>query len=75
MTKYSYQILNYLKEHGDSTAASVGEALGMEKRRVDSYFSAAIVGGGLGERDTNVTPSLLKLNDEGKAYTQEEDEE
>ena len=38
MTKQSYEILNYLKEHGESTAKEVAEALNMEKRRVDSYF-------------------------------------
>lgn len=74
MKKQSYQILNYLKENGDSTAIEVGEALGMEKRRVDSYFTAAIINAGLGERDQSVTPSVLRLNEEGKNYTQEDEE-
>lgn len=74
MTKQSYQILNYLKEHGDSPAIQIAEDLNMEKRRVDSYFSAAIMNAGLGERDQSVTPSILRLNDEGKAYTQDEED-
>ena len=74
MTKQSYEILNYLKEHGESTAKGVAEALNMEKRRVDSYFSAAIMNAGLGERDTTQSPSILRLNEEGMAYTQEDEE-
>lgn len=74
MTKQSYEILNYLKEHGESTAKEVAEALSMEKRRVDSYFSAAIMNAGLGERDTTQSPSILRLNEEGMAYTQEDEE-
>ena len=74
MTKQSYEILNYLKEHGESTAKQVAEALNMEKRRVDSYFSAAIMNVGLGERDTTQSPSILRLNEEGMAYTQEDEE-
>ena len=75
MTKQSYEILNYLKEHdGESTAKEVAEALDMEKRRVDSYFSAAIMNAGLGERDTTQSPSILRLNEEGMAYTQEDEE-
>lgn len=74
MTKQSYEILNYLKEHGESTAKKVAEALNMEKRRVDSYFSAAIMNAGLGERDTTQSPSILRLNEEGMAYTQEDEE-
>ena len=74
MTKQSYEILNYLKEHGESTAKEVAEALNMEKRRVDSYFSAAIMNAGLGERDTTQSPSILRLNKEGMAYTQEDEE-
>lgn len=73
MTAQSYKILNYLKEHeGAATAKEIAEALGMEKRRVDSYFSAAIAGAGLGERDQSVTPSILRLNSEGMNFTQEE---
>ena len=71
MTAQSYKILNYLKEHeGAATAKEIAEALGMEKRRVDSYFSAAIVREGLGERDTTTTPSRLLLNEKGLLYTQ-----
>lgn len=73
MKKQSYQILNYLKEHGDSTAIQIAEDLGMEKRRVDSYFSAAIMNAGLGVRDQSVVPSVLRLTEEGKNYTQEEE--
>lgn len=75
MKKQSYQILNYLKEHGDSTAIQIAEALGMEKRRVDSYFSAAIMNAGMGERDQSVTPSVLRLNEKGLEYVQEEEDE
>ena len=74
MKKQSYQILNYLKEHGDSTAIDIGKALDMEKRRVDSYFSAAIMNAGLGVRDQSVTPSVLRLTEEGKNYTQEDED-
>lgn len=74
MTKQSYKILNYLKEHGDAPAIQIAEDLDMEKRRVDSYFSAAIMNAGLGERDQSVTPSILRLNDAGKAYTQDEED-
>lgn len=70
MTSYSYDILNYLKEHNGATAKEVAEALDMEKRRVDSYFSAAIAGEGLGERDRTVTPSRLVLNEKGLNYVQ-----
>lgn len=72
MTGYSYEILKFLKKNNGSTAKEVGEALGMTKRRVDSYFSAAIAGEGLGERDQSVSPSKLVLNDKGMAYTQPE---
>jgi len=43
----------------------------MEKRRVDSYFSAAIEGADLGFRDRTSTPSKLFLNDKGMKYEQE----
>ena len=43
----------------------------MEKRRVDSYFSAAIEGAGLGYRDRNYTPSKLYLNEQGMEYEQD----
>lgn len=74
MKKQSYQILNYLKEHGDTPAIDVAKALNMEKRRVDAYFTAAIINAGLGERDQSVTPSVLRLNDEGRAYIQEDED-
>lgn len=70
MTSQSYEILQYLKEHNGASAIEVAEALEMEKRRVDSYFSAAIVRAGLGERDTTTTPSRLLLNEKGMLYTQ-----
>ena len=69
MSETSYSILNYLKEHNGFTAKQVSEALEIEKRRVDSCFSAAIVGAELGERDRSVTPSRLILNEKGLAYT------
>ena len=70
MTDTSYTILKYLKEHNGSTAKMVSEALEIEKRRVDSCFSAAIAGADLGYRDRTVTPSRLFLNEKGLAYTQ-----
>jgi len=70
MTDTSYGILNYLKEHNGATAKEVAVALDMEKRRVDSCFSAAIAGAGLGERDKSVTPSSLVLNEKGLSYVQ-----
>ena len=75
MTANSYKILKYLKEHNGSTAKEVAAEVGIEKRLVDSYFSAAIAGGGLGERDRSVTPSKLVLNEQGLAYEQAEDSE
>lgn len=73
MKKQSYQILKYLKENGDTPATKIAEDLGMEKRRVDAYFTAAIMNAGLGVRDQSVTPSVLRLTEEGKNYTQEEE--
>lgn len=70
MTDTSYAILNYLKEYNGSTAKVVSEALEIEKRRVDSCFSAAIAGADLGYRDRSVTPSRLFLNEKGMEYTQ-----
>lgn len=70
MKEQSYKVLQYLQKHNRSTAKQVAEALEMEKRRVDSYFSAAIIQEGLGERDSSVSPSLLVLNDKGMKYTQ-----
>jgi len=72
MSKQSYQILNYIKEHGPCTAKEISDALNIEKRRVDSYFSAAIVRAGLGERDQSVTPSILRLTEEGMKYEEVE---
>lgn len=74
MTDNSYKILKYLKEHDGATAKEVSEATEISKRLVDSYFSAAIDGGGLGSRDRSVSPSQLHLNEQGMAYTQEEAE-
>lgn len=71
MTENSYKILNYLKKNNPSTAKDIAAALQMEKRRVDSYFSAAIEGAGLGYRDRNYTPSKLFLNEEGMEYEQD----
>lgn len=71
MTENSYKILNYLKKNNPSTAKEVAAALEMEKRRVDSYFSAAIEGADLGYRDRNHTPSKLFLNEKGLAYEQD----
>ena len=70
MTTQTYEILQYLKEHNGATAVEVAEALQLEKRRVDSYFSAAIVRAGLGERDTSAAPSKLMLNEQGLLFTQ-----
>jgi len=71
MTENSYKILNYLKKNNPSTAKEVAAALEMEKRRVDSYFSAAIEGADLGYRDRSYTPSKLFLNEKGLAYEQD----
>jgi len=70
MTDTSYKILNYLKKNNGSTAKEVSVALEIEKRRVDSCFSAAIEQAGLGARDRSVTPSRLVLNEKGMAYEQ-----
>lgn len=69
MKANSYKILQYLKEHNGSTALEVAEATGIEKRFVDSYFSAAIVKEGMGER-TDETPAHLIINEKGIEYTQ-----
>lgn len=66
----SMKILNYLKEHNGSTAMEISEAVGIQKRLVDSYFSAGIVKNDLGYRDTTQTPSLLFLTKAGLDYTQ-----
>lgn len=71
MTENSYKILNYLKKNNPSTAKEIAAALQMEKRRVDSYFSAAIEGADLGYRDRNYTPSKLFLNKKGMEYEQD----
>jgi hypothetical protein len=68
MSEQSYKILKYLQEHNGASAIEVAEAVGMEKRRVDACFSATIIGGGLGVRDTTTTPSSLRLNEEGLNY-------
>ena len=71
MTVNSYKILQYLQKNNGATANQVSEALGIEKRLVDSYFSAGIKKNGLGDRDTSSIPAKLVLNDEGMKYTQE----
>lgn len=71
MTVNSYKILQYLQKNNGATALEVAEALGIEKRLVDSYFSAGIKKNGLGDRDTTFTPAKLVLNDMGMKYTQE----
>lgn len=71
MTVNSYKILQYLQKNNGATALEVAEALGIEKRLVDSYFSAGIKKNGLGDRDTTSTPAKLILNDMGMKYTQE----
>lgn len=70
MTDTSYKILNYLKEHNGVTAKEISEALDIEKRRVDSCFSAAIQGADLGVRDRSVSPATLTLNENGLRYKQ-----
>jgi hypothetical protein len=69
MTENSYKILQYLQTYGDSTAIDIAEALNLEKRRVDSYFSAGIAKADLGMRDLSVSPAVLRLTDAGKSYT------
>lgn len=70
MTENSYKILQYLKENNGATAIEVSEATGIQKRLVDSYFSAGIVKNGYGERDLTTTPTRLILNDAGLVYEQ-----
>ena len=61
MKENSKKVLNYLKEiNGQQvTAADVAEALGLEKRSVDSIFTSAIQRKGLGVR----TPAEIELED------------
>ena len=66
----SYKILQYLKENNGATAIEVSEATGIQKRLVDSYFSAGIIKNGYGERDLTTTPTRLILNDAGLVYEQ-----
>ena len=66
MTENSYKILQYLQKHNGATALEVAQALNMEKRLVDSYFSAGIIRNGLGMRDEKTTPAKLLLNELGK---------
>lgn len=70
MTENSYKILQYLKENNGATAVEVSEATGIQKRLVDSYFSAGIIKNGYGERDLTTTPTRLILNDAGLVYEQ-----
>lgn len=69
MTDNSYKILEYLKQHNRVTALEVSKALGIEKRLVDSYFSAAIAKAGMGVR-TSDNPAKLEINEKGMEYTQ-----
>lgn len=71
ISENSMKILNYLKEHNGSTAIDVAEMIGIQKRLVDSYFSAGIVKNNLGYRDRETNPSRLFLNEAGMNYTQE----
>lgn len=71
MTENSYKILTWLKTNDGATAKEVAEATNITKRLVDSYFSAAIEGPGLGYRDRSVSPSKLHLTLEGKEFKQE----
>lgn len=64
------KILNYLKLHNGSTANEVAEAIDMQKRLVDSYFSGGIIKNDLGYRDKEVTPAKLYLNEKGMHYEQ-----
>ena len=61
MKENSKKVLNYLKEVNGSnvTAADVAEALGLEKRQVDSIFTSAIQRKGLGIR----TAAEVELED------------
>lgn len=70
MTANSYKILQYLQKNNGATAIEVAEATGIQKRLVDSYFSAAIIKADLGERDVSTTPARLILNAKGLAYTE-----
>ncbi len=70
LSENTMKVLNYLKEHNGSAAIDVAEAIDMQKRLVDSYFSAGIVKNDLGYRDREVTPALLYLNEKGMNYTQ-----
>lgn len=70
MTDNSYKILRYLQRHNGATAVEVSEAVGIQKRLVDSYFSAGIAKADLGARDLSTTPARLVLNAKGLAYTQ-----
>ena len=76
MSKQSIDIIKYLQEHdGAATAKEIAEALEMEKRRVDSFFSASVIRAGMGERDTSESPSVLRLNESGMAFEPEAEEE
>lgn len=70
MSEKSYKILCYLKEHNGATALEVAKALDMQKRLVDSCFSATIVGQEYGYRDSAVLPSKLYLTQAGMNYQQ-----
>lgn len=70
MTENSYKILQYLQKNNGATAIEVSKETGIQKRLVDSYFSAGIAKNGYGERDLSFTPARLLLNEMGLKYTQ-----
>ena len=70
VSKNSMKIIEYLKENNGATAAEISEALGIQKRLVDSYFSAAVIQNDLGYRNEE-TPAKLILNDKGLAFSNE----
>ena len=61
MKENSKKVLMYLKEvNGEQvTAADIADALGLEKRSVDGFFTSAIQRKGLGVR----TPAEVELED------------
>ena len=79
MKENSKKVLNYLKEINGTavTAADVAEAVGLEKRQVDSIFTSAIQRKGLGVRTlaeieledgTHQQVKFLSLTPAGMAY-------
>ena len=79
MKENTRKVFDYLKENdgNDHTAATVAEALGLEKRQVDGIFTSAIQRKGYGVREeaeeTNADGShtkvkYLRLTDEGREF-------